>query len=102
MAKLGETMGKRRSSRVSVRSLKELDGLGLNRYEAVLIAASRARQINAQKLAYQERGDEEAATELRTMKMTTNALDALLDGKIEIPKTGRVSAESDEMRLYPV
>jgi DNA-directed RNA polymerase omega subunit len=65
-----------------------LDGLrqqAANRYEGVLIAAARARQLNAKKTAMEERGMEEAA-ELKRLKMTSHALGELLTGKIDVSR----------------
>jgi len=68
--------------------LKSLDSLGQkarSRYEAVLIAAVRARQINAEKLAAEERGDE-GALKLKKIKVTSRALYELLEGSIEFER----------------
>lgn len=73
--------------RLRRRHLRSLEGLqqnAKNRYEAVLIAAARARQLNAKKLALEERGLEDEAAELKRLKMTSNALTELLDGRIEV------------------
>jgi DNA-directed RNA polymerase omega subunit len=71
--------------RTKLRSLENLSDFAKNRYEGVLIAAARARQLNAKKVAYEERGLEEAA-ELKRYKMTSYALRELLDGKIEVTR----------------
>ena len=69
--------------RAKIRSLENLNDVAKNRYEGVLIAAARARQLNAKKVALEERGMEEAM-ELKRYKMTSHALTELLDGKIEV------------------
>ena len=68
-----------------IRSLENIRDHAKNRYEAVLIASARARQLNAKKVALEERGMEEAF-ELKRFKMTTFALHELLDGKIEVTR----------------
>ena len=64
-------------------SLENLPKFAKNRYEGVLIAAARARQLNAKKVALEERGMEEAL-ELKRLKMTTFALTELVEGKIDV------------------
>ena len=75
-----------RLRRRHLRSLEGLQQSAKNRYEAVLIAAARARQLNAKKLALEERGLEDDAAELKRLKMTSNALGELLDGRIEVKR----------------
>jgi len=71
--------------RTKLRSLENLLDFAKNRYEAVLIAAARARQLNAKKVALEERGLEEAVV-LKGYKMTSHALKELLDGKIDVTR----------------
>jgi len=74
-------------ARLRRRALRSLEGLtahAKNRYEAVLIAAARARQLNSKKLALEERGLEDEASDLKRLKMTSFALDELMDGKIDV------------------
>lgn len=66
-------------------SLERLREFAKNRYEGVLIASARARQLNAKKLALEERGMEEAV-ELKRMKMTTFAMTELVEGKIKVER----------------
>ena len=68
-----------------LRPLDPLDEQAKSRYEAVLIAAARARQLNAEKVAAEERGDEEAIT-LKKTKVTSHALTELLDGEIKFER----------------
>ena len=70
-------------------SLEEIDKLTKNRYEAVLIAAQRARQINSLRLAKLERMAEEEV-QIDSRKVTSIALHDLSDGKV---KFKRVSEE---------
>jgi DNA-directed RNA polymerase omega subunit len=61
-------------------SLEDLDKLTVNRYEAVLIAAQRARQVNAMRLAQLERMAEEDVT-IDARKVTSIALQDVATGK---------------------
>jgi DNA-directed RNA polymerase omega subunit len=63
-------------------SFDELDKVTQNRYEAVLIAAQRARQINAIRLAQLERMAEENVT-IDGRKVTSLALQDLINGKVK-------------------
>jgi DNA-directed RNA polymerase subunit K/omega len=66
-------------------SLEKLRDHAKNRYEGVLIASARARQLNAKKIALEERGMEEAI-ELKRLKMTTFAMTELVEGKIKVER----------------
>ena len=74
----------RRMRRQPLRSIEGIRQNAKNRYEAVLIASARARQLNAKKMALEERGLEEEVLALKRLKMTSNALGELLDGKIQV------------------
>jgi len=63
-------------------SFDELDKIAQNRYEAVLIAAQRARQINSIRLAQLERMAEENVT-IDGRKVTTLALQDMVNGKVK-------------------
>lgn len=69
-----------------LQSLEKLEDFAKNRYEGVLIAAARARQLNAKKCALEERGMIEEAAELKRLKMTTHALTELMEGKIKVTR----------------
>ncbi len=69
-----------------LQSLEDLEDFAKNRYEGVLIAAARARQLNAKKCALEERGMMEEAAELKRLKMTSHALTELMEGKIEVKR----------------
>jgi len=60
----------------------EVDKLTRNRYEAVLIAAQRARHINSHRLLLLERMAEEAV-EIDGRKVTSIAMQDLSDGKVK-------------------
>jgi len=68
-----------------LRPLDSLDKTAKSRYEAVLIAAARARQLNTEKVAAEERGDERAV-KLKKIKVTSHALNELLNGEIEFER----------------
>jgi len=63
-------------------SFEEVDKIAINRYEAVLIAAQRARQINSMRLAQLERMAEDDVT-IDGRKVTTIALQDLATGKVK-------------------
>ncbi len=63
----------------------ELDKLTVNRYEAVLVTAQRARQVNAIRLAMLERMAEEDVT-IDARKVTSIALQDVSSGKIKFTR----------------
>ncbi|MCX6829024.1 MAG: DNA-directed RNA polymerase subunit omega [candidate division Zixibacteria bacterium] len=63
-------------------AFSELDKVTKNRYEAVLLAAQRARQINSLRLAQLERMAEENVT-IDGRKVTSLALQDLVAGKVK-------------------
>lgn len=76
------SVGRRPGKLVSLERLREF---AKNRYEGVLIASARARQLNAKKIAMEERGMEEAL-ELKRLKMTTFAMTELVEGKLKVER----------------
>lgn len=73
---------------MSFKSLDNLEVLTDNKYAAVLIAAKRARKLNEERLKEQEQLVEEEKVENALEKVTVQALEELLQGKIkfEYPK----------------
>ena len=78
--------------------LDELDDVARNRYEAVLMASQRARQLNAIRLAKlsiltKENAD---AIEIDGRKVTAMALQDCIEGKVryKTEKNGEESADS--------
>ena len=63
-------------------NFEEVDKLTRNRYEAVLIAAQRARQINSLRLALLERMAEENV-DIDGRKVTSIAMQDLSNGKVK-------------------
>ncbi len=66
--------------------LDEVNKVTKNRYEAVLIAAQRARQINSMRQAQLERMAEEEIN-IDSRKVTSIALKELSEGKIKIRRS---------------
>ncbi|MCK4857000.1 MAG: DNA-directed RNA polymerase subunit omega [candidate division Zixibacteria bacterium] len=66
--------------------LDKLDGIALNRYQAVLLAAKRARQINEERLAAMQMMTEDSEEPIDYRKVTTIALEQLLNGDITLKK----------------
>ena len=64
-------------------NLDKVDLVTGNRYEAVIVAAKRARQINADRIAKLELMPEDDTIDIDLRKVTTRALEELMDGKIE-------------------
>lgn len=76
------SVGRRPGRLISLERLREF---AKNRYEGVLIASARARQLNAKKIAMEERGMEEAL-DLKRLKMTTFAMTELVEGKLKVER----------------
>ena len=72
-------LGDRRNLSMRDNWIKEVDKITRNRYEAVLIAAKRARQINSHRQAQLERMVEEEVN-IDARKVTTIALQDLSEG----------------------
>jgi len=66
--------------------LDKVDGVVSNRYEAVIITAKRARQINADRLAKLELMPENEEIDLDPRKVTTRAIEELIKGKIKFER----------------
>ena len=64
-------------------SIDELVKVGLNPYEAIIIAAQHARNINSKRLAQLERLEEDPAVAIDPRKITMVALKDVLDGKVQ-------------------
>lgn len=68
--------------------LDQLEDLSRNRYEMVLIAARRARQLNAKRMAQLEMLTEENAeqVDIDSRKVTYIALQDCLEGRVRVAK----------------
>ncbi len=57
-----------------------------NRYESVIVAAKRARQINSDRLARLELMPENEDIDIDPRKVTTRAIEELIEGKIDFER----------------
>jgi DNA-directed RNA polymerase subunit K/omega len=57
--------------------------IGLNRYEAVIVAAKHARHLNKKRLQALEQMEENPTIELDPRKISMVAITELLDGKVK-------------------
>jgi DNA-directed RNA polymerase omega subunit len=73
-------------------SFEDVEKVARNRYEAVLIAAQRARQINSLRLAQLERMTEENITN-DGRKVTSLALKDLAENKVKFRRAGEPEEE---------
>jgi len=64
----------------------DLKKLKCNRYEAVILAAQHARQLNLQRLANLEKMEEDAEVDIEARKITMVALNDLLEGRIKFKR----------------
>ena len=64
----------------------DLKKLTCNRYEAVILAAQHARQLNLQRLANLEKMEEDAEVDIEARKITMVALKDLLEGRIKFKR----------------
>ena len=60
----------------------DLTKLGLNRYEAVIVASQHARSLNNRRLRSLEKMEENPAVEIEVRKITMVALKDLLEGRV--------------------
>jgi len=66
--------------------MDEVDKVVGNRYAAVIVAAKRARQINADRIAKLELMPEDDSIDIDPRKVTTRAIEELVDGKIKFDR----------------
>lgn len=64
--------------------LDKVDEVTKNRYAAVILAAKRARQINAERMAKLELMPEDDSVDIDPRKVTTRAIQELLEGKVKV------------------
>jgi len=67
--------------------LEKLDNLGLNRYEAVIVASQHARHLNAQRLRKLEQMEENPEVDIDSRKITMVALKDLLEGRVKFTRS---------------
>jgi len=61
--------------------------LGLNRYEAVIVASQHARNLNNKRLRSLEKMEENPAVEIEVRKITMVALKDLLEGRVKFTRS---------------
>jgi DNA-directed RNA polymerase subunit K/omega len=66
--------------------LEKLKELGLNTYEAVIVASQHARWLNTQRLAQLERMEEDPTIDIDSRKITEVALQDVLDGRVKFKR----------------
>ena len=66
--------------------IEELDKIGLNRYQAVIVAAKYARHLNTKRLKVLEQMEENPNVELDARKISMVALTDLLAGKVKFTR----------------
>ncbi len=69
-----------------IHTVEGLPELGLNLYEAVVVASQHARILNAKRLAQLERLGEDPSVDLETRKITAVALKDVLDGRVKFKR----------------
>ncbi|MDF1544868.1 MAG: hypothetical protein P1R58_07160 [bacterium] len=68
-------------------SPEELRGMGINPYEAVIIASQYARHLNTQRLRQLERLEEDPTIDLDPRKITMVAIKDLLEGRVKYTRS---------------
>jgi len=71
---------------MKIQDIDKIDKIVGNRYEAVIIAAKRARQINADRIAKLELMPEDDTIDIDLRKVTTRALEELIEGMINFER----------------
>ncbi len=64
-------------------SVAGITDLGLNKYQAVIVAAQHARHLNSKRLRQLERLGEDPSVDVEARKITMLALRDVLDGKVK-------------------
>ena len=67
-------------------NLDELLKLGLNRYEAVIVASQHARILNSKRLKLLERMPDDPNIEIDSRKISMQALMELLEGRVKFKR----------------
>lgn len=63
--------------------IEKFDDLGINRYEAIIIASRQARFLNNQRIKTLEQMEENPELEIESRKMTMIALKELINGNVK-------------------
>jgi DNA-directed RNA polymerase subunit K/omega len=72
---------------MKVVSSEDLNKLGLNRYEAVIIASQHSRRLNSERIQKLERLEEDPMVELEARKISMVALKDLLEGRVKFKRS---------------
>lgn len=67
-------------------NLEDIERLGLNRYEAVIVASRHARTLNSKRIRMLERMAEEPEVQIDSRKVSMIALLELLEGKVKFSR----------------
>jgi DNA-directed RNA polymerase omega subunit len=73
----------RQSGKMNNLPVGDLEKMGLNRYEAVIVASRQARVLNLERLKRLEQMELNPEIEIDSRKITMLALKDLLDGKVK-------------------
>ena len=65
---------------------EELEKIGLNRYEAVIVASKYARKLNTKRLMLLEQMEENPEIDIDSRKITMVALNDLVEGKVKFER----------------
>ena len=67
--------------------IEDLAKLGLNTYEAVIVASQHSRRLNVKRLAKLEQMEEDPGVSIESRKITAVALQDVLDGKVKFKRS---------------
>ncbi len=65
---------------------EELEKMGLNRYEAVIVASKYSRKLNTKRLMLLEQMEENPEIDIDSRKITMVALNDLVEGKVKFKR----------------
>lgn len=72
---------------MKVISNEDLRKLGLNRYEAIIVAAQHARHLNTERLNRLERLEDDPSIDLDPRKITMVALKDVMEARVKYTRT---------------
>ncbi|KAA3635467.1 MAG: hypothetical protein DWP97_04695 [Calditrichaeota bacterium] len=70
--------------------ISELEKLGLNRYEAIIVASQHARHLNNVRLKTLEKMEENPELEIESRKITMVALKDLIEGRVKFTRSDSI------------
>ena len=68
-------------------SIEKLEKLGLNRYEAIIVASRHARFLNNKRLKQLELMEQDPSIDIDSRKITMRSLKEVLDGKVKFKRS---------------